>query len=373
MNQRAKTAMAAALACVTLVTSAVAEESPYRKSLTERSKKEGFGRAEAKTLSVVVTSDRGKTAERLRKEASSGTLGKLLALSFDKPSQNGKKTVSFVAEQGYLQVYADGSRFRLRGDLGKVKPTEANGGKERIEIHRLEKIARDYVQGPLKEFIGLQDAEALTFLGSRYFRQGGGSVAGDKGKEYLVANIAILGREIHGIPVVGSGSKIAVWLTPEAEVVGVDVDWPQYERGEKAQPLLSVEELRRRIAAASVPVEDTEKVKVVRFECGYVDLGATRRLAGAPVQQGAPSLIAALKSMKWRVRSRARTSSPRRSRSILTSAGRSLILSPGMASRNRANPTRRQGLRCRSPTRRRTSETCFRARSDSRIRQPPNA
>ena len=286
MNQRAKTAMAAALACVTLVTSAVAEESPYRKSLTERSKKEGFGRAEAKTLSVVVTSDRGKTAERLRKEASSGTLGKLLALSFDKPSQNGKKTVSFVAEQGYLQVYADGSRFRLRGDLGKVKPTEANGGKERIEIHRLEKIARDYVQGPLKEFIGLQDAEALTFLGSRYFRQGGGSVAGDKGKEYLVANIAILGREIDGIPVVGSGSKIAVWLTPEAEVVGVDVDWPQYERGEKAQPLLSVEGLRRRIAAASVPVEDTEKVKVVRFECGYVDLGATRRLAGAPVQPG---------------------------------------------------------------------------------------
>ena len=207
MNQRAKTAMAAALACVTLVTSAVAEESPYRKSLTERSKKEGFGRAEAKTLSVVVTSDRGKTAERLRKEASSGTLGKLLALSFDKPSQNGKKTVSFVAEQGYLQVYADGSRFRLRGDLGKVKPTEANGGKERIEIHRLEKIARDYVQGPLKEFIGLQDAEALTFLGSRYFRQGGGSVAGDKGKEYLVANIAILGREIDGIPVVEAGRR----------------------------------------------------------------------------------------------------------------------------------------------------------------------
>ena len=286
MSGRANAAMAALLACATLVTGAIAEESAYRKSLTERSMKEGFGRDEVKTLSVVAVSDRGKTAERLRGEASSGALGKLLALSFDKPSQDGKKTVSFVAEEGYLQVYADGSRFRLRGDLGKVKPVEADGGKERIEIGRLEKIARDYVQGPLKQFIGLQGGESLTFLGSRYFRQGGGSVTGDKGKEYLVANIAILGREIDGVPVVGSGSKIAVWVTPEAEVVGVDADWPQYKRAEEHQPLLSAEELRRRIAAASVPIDDTEKVKVVRFECGYVDLGATRRKAEAPVQPG---------------------------------------------------------------------------------------
>ena len=286
MKQRAKAATAAALACGMLATGAIAEEFAYRKSLTESAMKEGFGQDEVKTLSVAVASDRSKTAERLREEASSGALGKLLALSFDKPVQDGKKTVSFVAEQGYLQVYADGSRFRLRGDLGTVKPAEANGGKERIEIDRLEKIARDYVQGPLKEFISLQDAEALTFLGSRYLRQGGGSVTGDKGKEYLVANIAILGREVDGVPVVGSGSKIAIWFTPEAEVVGVDVDWPQYNRGEKRQPLLSVEELRRRVAAASVPIEDTEKVKVVRFECGYVDLGATRRKAEAPVQPG---------------------------------------------------------------------------------------
>ena len=286
MNRRANAAMAAAFACAILATGAIAAESAYRKSLTERSMKEGFGRDEVKTLSVVAASDRGKTAERLRKEASSGALGKLLALSFDKPTQDGEKTVSFVADEGYLQVFADSSRFRLRGDLGKVNPAEANGGKERIEVGRLEKFARDYVQGPLKEFIGLQDAEALTFLGSRYLRQGGGSVTGDKGKEYLVANIAILGREIDGIPVVGSGSKIAVWFTPEAEVIGVDVDWPQYKRGEEPQALLPTEELRRRIAAASVPIADTENVKVVRFECGYVDLGATRRTAEAPVQPG---------------------------------------------------------------------------------------
>ena len=236
MNRIANAAMAVALVCATLATGAIAEESPYRKSLTERSMKEGFGRDEVNTFTFVAASDRGKTAERLRDKASSGDLGKLLALSFDKPTQDGKKTVSFVAEQGYLQVYADGSRFRLRGDLEKVKPVEANGGKERIEIERLEKIARDYVQGVLKAFVSLQDGETLTFLGSRYFRQGGGSVTGDKGKEYLVANIAIFGREIDGVPVVGSGSKIAIWFTPEAEVVGVDVDWPQYKRGENASP-----------------------------------------------------------------------------------------------------------------------------------------
>jgi hypothetical protein len=284
------TAKAAALliglAFASLVSSAVAEESAYRRSLTERALKEGFGRSEVQKLSVAAASDRSKTAERLREQASSGAFGKLITLTFDKPIQEDDKTLSFVADEGYLQIYADGSRFKLRGDIAKVNPVEADGGKERIEIGRLERLARDYVQGPLKEFVVMQDGESLTFLGSRYFRQGGGSVNERTGKEYLVANIAVLGREVDGVPVVGSGSKIAVWITPDGEVVGADVDWPQYKRGGDSEPLLPVDELRRRITAASIPVESSETVKIARFECGYVDLGATRRKADAPIQPG---------------------------------------------------------------------------------------
>jgi hypothetical protein len=248
--------------------------------------KEGFGRSEVEKLSIAATSNRSKTAERLREQASSGAFGKLLTFTFDKPTQEDDKTLSFVAEEGYLQIYADGSRFRLRGNIAKAKPVKADGGKERIEIGRLERLARGYVQGPLKEFVVLQDDESLTFLGSRYFRQGGGSVKERTGQEYLVANIAILGREVDGVPVVGSGSKIAVWITPDEEILGVDVDWPQYRRGGRSEPLLSREQLRRRITAASVPVENSETVRIARFECGYVDLGATRRKAETPIQPG---------------------------------------------------------------------------------------
>ena len=101
-----------------------------------------------------------------------------------------------------------------------------------------------------------------------------------------MANIAIFGREVNGLPIVGSGSKIAVWFTPEEKVIGIDVDWPQYKANEKMEKLLPKDELRQRIEAASVPLSGTQNVKVHRLECGYVDLGATRRNAATPIQPG---------------------------------------------------------------------------------------
>src|ERR671918_474536 len=129
MTTTKSSALIAGLAFAFLVSSAIAEESAYRRSLTESAMKEGFGRSEVEKLSIAATSNRSKTAERLREQASSGAFGKLLTFTFDKPTQEDDKTLSFVAEEGYLQIYADGSRFRLRGNIAKAKPVKADGGK----------------------------------------------------------------------------------------------------------------------------------------------------------------------------------------------------------------------------------------------------
>jgi hypothetical protein len=264
----------------------LAEDSAYRKRLNEVSLSEGFSHPEINTLSIVVTTERKGQAERSIDLAKSGKFGKLLGLSFETPTQDGRKTMSFVSEQGYLQVYADGSRFKLRGDIDKVTPVETNGGKEKVELGRLEQLGREFIKGALSPLVQLQTNENLTFLGARYLRQGGANVKDAKAKEFLVANIAIFGREVNGLPIVGSGSKIAVWFTPEEKVIGIDVDWPQYKANEKMEKLLPKDELRQRIEAASVPLSGTQNVKVRRLECGYVDLGATRRNAATPIQPG---------------------------------------------------------------------------------------
>jgi hypothetical protein len=264
----------------------LAEDSEYRKRLNERSLNEGFSRQEAGTLAITVTSERKGQSDRIIELAKSGRLGKLLGLSFEAPTQDGRKTTSFVSEQGYLQVYADGSHFKLRGDLDKVTPVESNGGKEKVELGRLEQLGREFIEGPLSSVVKLQENDNLTFLGARYLRQGGASIRDAKSTEFLVANIAIFGREVNGMPIIGSGSKIAVWFTPEEKVIGVDVDWPQYKPNEKTEKLLPKDELRRRIEAAAVPLTGAQNVTVRRLECGYVDLGATRRNAATPIQPG---------------------------------------------------------------------------------------
>lgn len=265
---------------------ALAEDSEYRKRLNERSLNEGFSRQEVNTLAIMVTTERKGQSDRIIEIAKSGQLGKLLGLSFQEPTQDGRKTTSYVNEQGYLQVYGDGSHFKLRGDIDKVTPVELNGGKEKVELGRLEQLGREFIEGPLSPLVRLADNEELTFLGARYLRQGGASVRDAKGKDFLVANIAIFSREVNGMPIVGSGSKIAVWFTPEEKVIGVDVDWPQYKQNERTEKLLPKDELRRRIEAAAVPLSGRQDVRVRRLECGYVDLGATRRNGATPIQPG---------------------------------------------------------------------------------------
>jgi hypothetical protein len=93
---------------------------------------------------------------------------------------------------------------------------------------------------------------------------------------YVLAAVAIFGRTIDRVPVVGSGSKIAVWFDNARQPVGFDVDWPTY-RSAREHRLLSAAELRRRVEATTAAPEGEPSIAVDRFECGYVDLGATRR------------------------------------------------------------------------------------------------
>ena len=80
-----------------------------------------------------------------------------------------------------------------------------------------------------------------------------------------------------GVPVIGPGSKVAVWFANDRRPVAFDVDWPVYNPLRGRQRVLSRERLMSRVKETTVSPGGESGAQVARFECGYVDLGATRR------------------------------------------------------------------------------------------------
>ena len=259
--------------------------SDYLASLTARSLKNGFGRESVPLLAPVAGPGREAVARRLLDQVGGKqpSLGRRLQLGALKPGPSDRRTTSYLGESGYVDVFADGTRLRVRGNIDDPKELE-KAGTTRLAKAELETLGQRFVKESLGDFVKLGAGESLSFLGVRYLVNGEGNVEAKTETERVVANIAIFGREVNGLPVVGSGSKVAVWFDNARQPVGFDVDWPVYRPSGREQRVLAPKSQAERVAKTTVPVEGSDAVKVRRFECGYVDLGATRR--GGLVQAG---------------------------------------------------------------------------------------
>jgi hypothetical protein len=258
--------------------------SEYLASLTQRSLREGLGRESVRLLATVRGGGREAIGRRLLGQvgAETGSLGRRLRLTGLKAAPPGRKSVSWFSDEGYLQVFADGTKLRVRGNVDDPRELERAGG-AKLDKKQLEELGRRFVKSALSEYVKLGTTETLSFLGVRYLVDDNARPEA-QATEKVVANIAVFGREVDGIPVVGSGSKVAVWFDGNREPVGFDLDWPIYRISSRVQKVLARQELARRVAQATVPLQGGDGVTVRRFECGYVDLGATRR--GATIQAG---------------------------------------------------------------------------------------
>ena len=258
--------------------------SEYRESLTARSLREGVGRDRVALLAPVAGPGRDAVARRLLAQVrgKEARFGRRLQLGRLKAGQSDKRITSYAGKAGYLDVFADGSKLRVRGNVDDARELHA-AGPVRLEKGELETLGRRFVSEALRDLVPLGANETLTFLGVRHLVNSEGSVRDRTSTHRTVANIAIFGREVQGVPVVGSGSKVAVWFDNARQPVGFDVDWPVYRVTERHQAVLAPGELAERVAKTTIPYEGGVGT-LSRFECGYVDLGATRR--GTAVQAG---------------------------------------------------------------------------------------
>lgn len=260
--------------------------SDYLVGLTRNALQEGFGKDGVLLLAPGRGPGRAVVARRLRSLASTrnSRFGGRLTAGGLKPARPDDRHLTFIGPNSYVKVSADGTKFIFRGNIDDPLEIErARAAGRMIEKDELEKLGRRFIKDALGDFVKFGAEESLTFLGVKYLRDGDFSENG-RGEEEVVANIAIFGREVRGVPVIGSGSKVAVWFANDRQPVGFDVDWPVYNALRTRQRVLPRERLNERVRATTVPPTGSARASVARFECGYVDLGATRR--GVQIQAG---------------------------------------------------------------------------------------
>jgi hypothetical protein len=260
--------------------------SDYLRRLTTSALREGFGKDGVLLLAPQRGQGRDIVARRLRELSSSanGRLGRRLNLTGLQPAKADVSHLALIGTNGYVKVYGDGTKFVIRGDIDNPEEIRRARSRGRIQKDELERLGRNYIRDALADFVKLGNEESLTFLGVKYLRDGYENEAGGKLDEEVVANVAVFGREVRGVPVIGSGSKVAVWFANDREPVGLDVDWPVYQVLRTRQVVLPRERLNDRVRATTVPVTGSDQAYVSRFECGYVDLGGRKR--GTQLQSG---------------------------------------------------------------------------------------
>jgi hypothetical protein len=253
--------------------------SEYLASLTARSLKDGFPAGSVRLLDVVLGQGRDASARAMLDRLAGGDLGRRLKLAGLRPVGQDRRILTFIGAGAHLDVFADGSKLRVRGAIDDPREIERAGIRP-LEQNELEQLGHRFIVGPLAPFVRLGRDETLTFLGVRYFRESEANTTQPPGtaeQPRVIANIAVFGRTVAGIPVIGSGSKLAVWFDNSRELVALDIDWPAYSVSSRIQTTLARAELARRVAATTIPLDGARDATVRRFECGYVDLGATRR------------------------------------------------------------------------------------------------
>ncbi len=173
----------------------------------------------------------------------------------------------------------------------------------------LETLGRAFIAGNLSSVIVLGPGEALVPESVLRRTEVGHATNGPVEAPRVTGNRILFTRTINGVPVVGSGSKVAITVLNDGTVESFRYDWPVYvvaggatttsvAAGELLTRVQQVLSSRTGIAMAAqsvsvpagltlpVPIALDPSMTLERLECGYFDAGFGNRAVDAPVQSG---------------------------------------------------------------------------------------
>ncbi len=279
----------AAVGCSLISGTLLAADYPERIASEERSRRVGVGLTELPLLSRAQGPGAEMVAQELVKRFHS--LPSAVHTSDRYRKEVTPKQVAFISDEGWnLEVYGDGTSVRYRNyrylDESDAKLARPVG--QRFSQEELEKMGLRFIAEHLDGLVAVGDDEALMPFFSEFEVTGGGSTkpGARMEKELVHASTVVFTRTVNGLPIIGGGSKIAVIFANDGQPVGFDVDWPSYQKTGQTQKLVPVDEISKRGQKYSALQVGDPDVKELHFDCGYVDFGARKRDAKAPVQAG---------------------------------------------------------------------------------------
>jgi hypothetical protein len=276
-----------------------AEELPQTKAHQQFSVTQGFRETALAELHRSGAVDQNKVSSALIEK---------LALGSAEQSSKQRDALHLTSKQWSLDVTADGNGVDYQD---KAVAARAHSlGKpvsEKMSAAELEQKGRAFIAAKLASQIVLGADEELVPVRADYRFEGGQDVKTGETTQAVVANRIVFGRTLHGVPVVGNGSKVILTFINDGSLESFRYDWPKYQAaasqnlvdaGEILSRVQKVIAARNGVAAPTsgvtvpssegeaYPVQLTPNTNLQALECGYFDAGSFVLHAAQSVQPG---------------------------------------------------------------------------------------
>jgi hypothetical protein len=277
-----KTIWAALLLC-TSAYHAHAKDAPYRVKVSERT---GTGEFFDKSFPVALRSTAPGRQVVLEKLLAgfTGGVGKVFTGNVKDTKESLDATVA-SGKGWFLEVDQKGEVFRYRNtdELNKVGVGVplAQRMSDADAIERATKFVRE----SLGDTVVLGEGETLNpwYVSFKIVVSGLASKVGEEPDKRVSAVKVVFTRAIDGVPVLGNGSKVTVFMTHDGNPAGFEVNWARLQRGtgeERSIGRSGAHERVSRVEHANTAAR--EAATSTYLECGLYDSGIGE--AGARLQ-----------------------------------------------------------------------------------------
>jgi hypothetical protein len=276
-----------------------AEELPQTRAHEQFSVTQGFREPVVAELHRVSAADQSKV--------SSALIEKLRPGSAYQSAKQGSK-LHITGKEWSLDVTADGSGAEYQDhavgarahSLGKPLP-------EKMSAAELEQKGRAFVAANLASQIVLGLNEELISLRADYRTEGGHDLTTGEITHAVVASRIVFGRTLHGVPIVGNGSKVIITFTNDGSLESFRDDWPKYQTA-ASQKVVDAGEILSRVQKVigvrsgvtaptsgvtvpssedeAYPVALTPNTQLQSLDCGYYDASSFAEHTTQSIQPG---------------------------------------------------------------------------------------
>ncbi len=254
-------------------TTGLAEDSSYRAAVREKSARQGVGFSEIAVLRRAAPPGQDAVMEAVvdefERDVASVRTGSIEEIT----SSERRNLVK--GDGWFLEVRGKGNWIRYR-DVEYVESAEnvPMGLDSRPRLGQLQGKALSFIRSRLASLVPLGPGEKLE----PWYVAHSINISGEGHQEpvrEVIASKIVFTRVVDGLPVLGSGSKVVIYIASEGTIYGFDINWAALERTGQKRTLVDLDVVRVRAEVVRAAKRaDVANEAETSLECGYFDAGA---------------------------------------------------------------------------------------------------